>query len=55
LPLLRTASQDADMPETFQVDRCTGLIAKPYHMDALRRALTDLGAACAAVSSEDRS
>jgi signal transduction histidine kinase/DNA-binding response OmpR family regulator len=54
LPLLLTATDDAELPDTFQADRCTGLITKPYHMEALRQALTDLGAACAAASAQER-
>jgi signal transduction histidine kinase/DNA-binding response OmpR family regulator len=54
LPLLLTASEDAERADTLQADRCTGLITKPYHMEALRQALTDLGAACAAASAQDR-
>jgi signal transduction histidine kinase/DNA-binding response OmpR family regulator len=55
VPLLLTVSEEAELGDAFQADRCTGTIVKPYHMEDLRKALTDLGAACAAADTEGRS
>jgi len=52
LPLLLTIGDTTPADEGFPADRCTGTLVKPYHMEALRTALTELGASCPARSAQ---
>jgi signal transduction histidine kinase/CheY-like chemotaxis protein len=48
LPLLLMVSTEAaEQGDTLSGDRCTASLAKPYNMEALQKALRNLGAACA--------